>query len=67
MNEHKFTYRLLLRSLLRLSEEQLDCDVTVNADDEFFPAKLLINSCDDVLDQGHPYLQALEDINKEEN
>jgi len=53
------TYRELQEQLGRLTDEQLDCDVTVyfTESDEFLPA----TGCDsmvhdDVLDENHPYL-----------
>lgn len=59
------TYKELLEKLKRLSQEQLDSDVTVyvcdenfSFGDEFFPVNDLLTSDDsnDILDPDHPYL-----------
>ncbi len=56
------TYRELIKKLSKLSDDQLDSDVTIHTDnDEYFQAKLNISdeTCD-VLDEGHPYLAIKE-------
>lgn len=54
------TYRELLQELQKLSEEQLDCDISVYDEEaeEFFHVDhdLQIQSGNDVLGHGHPYL-----------
>ncbi len=51
------TYRDLLLRLQDLTDEQLDCDVTIHdQNDEYFPATLLFDVAGDVLDLDHPYL-----------
>jgi hypothetical protein len=59
------TYRQLQRELSRLTEFQLDCDVTIFAHQmgEFFGASLFINNGDDILDDQHPYISHI-DLNK---
>ena len=56
------TYRELQDQLTTLSEEQLDCDVTVydRHSDEFFPTGddcLMIHIGISVLEDGHPYIE----------
>ncbi len=58
------TWRELREAINKLSEEQLNTDVTVydGANDEYFPAgmsnkPLSFASETDVLDCGHPYLE----------
>ena len=53
------TYRDMLRALDLCSDEQLDCDITIELEyaDEFYPAEFRI--CDikhSVLDDGHPVI-----------
>lgn len=53
------TYRELLTALSKLTDEQLDCSVTVELEeqDEFYPVELYIcGSWQGVLDDGHPVL-----------
>lgn len=52
------TYRELIGKLIKLSEEELDQDVTVLSGNEFYPVKdsLFFNWEDDILDAGHVYL-----------
>jgi len=50
------TYRDLLRKLKTLSEEQLDMDLTLYSDGEYYPAEILLTDEDDVLDANHPYI-----------
>ena len=60
---NNLTYRELLRQLSAMSEEWLDANVTVYLEgvDEYLPIKrFLINSSDDVLDEGHPFLEIAE-------
>lgn len=64
------TYKELAEYISNLTEEQINCDVTVyvSGTDEFYslvgdyPA--LEAEADDVLDQGHPYLAVDTDINQ---
>lgn len=52
------TYRELIVKLLKYNDEQLDRDVTINADDEYFKAELAITDAnDDVFDEGQLYLR----------
>ena len=54
------TYSELLAILSELDEEQLDLNVTVNVDDEFYEAKELhIQDKDDVVRDGHPFLEII--------
>ena len=56
------TYRELLQSLTNLTNEQLDCDVTIELEfeDECFPAELRIcGDTHDLLAEGHPVIFAL--------
>ena len=56
------TYRELLQSLTNLTNEQLDCDVTIELEfeDECFPAELRIcGATNDLLAEGHPVIFAL--------
>ena len=51
------TYRDLLTRIDDLEEEQLDMDVMIDVDDEFFPAEeFKIDELADRLEDGHPYL-----------
>ena len=51
------TYRNLLNHLNDLEEEQLDMDIMVDVDDEFYPAEeFKIDEDPDRLEDGHPYL-----------
>ena len=53
------TYRELARSILNMSEEQMDSDVTVLDvhDYEFYPARhILFNIDHKELDKDHPYM-----------
>lgn len=56
-----YTYRELLNSLLKLSEEQLDCDITSYNEetDEYHAAQLtmiITNDDVDILDKDHPVI-----------
>jgi len=55
---NNLTYRSLLESLGRMSDCDLDSNVTVVLDDEFFPVSCLTTAPDSqsVLDVGHPIL-----------
>jgi len=54
------TYRDLLWHLqTNFTQDQLDCDVTIQQDNgEFFPIDLVFQDGDDILDDNHPYLAA---------
>lgn len=55
------TYRDLFNLLSKMNDENLDQNVTVEFDGEFYPAK--IGFADDnqsVLDEGHPFLAVQE-------
>ena len=54
----KMKYKVLLKRLQDLDEEQLDMDVTVRTkDDEFFAiSRMSITTETDVLDKNHPFL-----------
>lgn len=48
------TYRTLITELQKLDEDQLDCDVTIEVEnEEFFTADLVINHS-----TNHPYFSA---------
>lgn len=51
------TYRELLAILMHMRAKNLEDDVTVCVDDEYFPALIRISQEDDVLDRGHYYLE----------
>lgn len=51
------TYRELLAILMHMRAKNLEDDVTVCVDDEYFPALIRICQEDDVLDRGHYYLE----------
>jgi len=53
-----YTYRDLLDDLQVASKTQLDCTVTLEFDDEYFPACLGTSGDEsgDVLDPGHPVI-----------
>tara|TARA_B100001123_G_scaffold437414_1_gene569553 strand:+ start:462 stop:629 length:168 start_codon:yes stop_codon:yes gene_type:complete len=54
------TYSELLTALSELDEEQLDLNVTVSVDDEFYEAKdLHVQEKDDVIRDGHPFLEII--------
>ena len=62
-NSFNFTYKDLLNSLLKLSEEQLDCDITIYDEetDEYHAAQLtMIITNEDVLDTDHPVISIKE-------
>lgn len=55
------TYRQMLEALLRMSDTQLDSDITVYnlGEDEFYPAELQVagdTGDTDVLDRWHPVI-----------
>ncbi len=53
------TYGQLLEKLYKMSPAQLADDVTVcTPDNEFYPADLMVQSGDDVLHDGHLYINA---------
>lgn len=53
------TYRQLKERINKLSENQLDCDITVYKpdEDEYYPTHISVGITEenDVLDEGHPY------------
>tara|TARA_R110002051_G_scaffold163315_1_gene234685 strand:+ start:368 stop:532 length:165 start_codon:yes stop_codon:yes gene_type:complete len=50
------TYRQLLAELEQLEEDQLDMNVTVDIDEEFFNIKEVVEQeGEDRLSDGHPY------------
>lgn len=52
-----YTYRILLDDLKQFSELQLDLDVTIKAQGQFFRAGLdFVIGIDDVLDDKHPII-----------
>jgi hypothetical protein len=53
---NKQTYRELLDELKNLTKEQLDCDVTIQVEDEYYPGSLWIIDNDDILDTDHPVI-----------
>ena len=56
------TYRKLAEFLAKLTDEQLDCHVSVYQGeyDEYFPADDVdVSEGSDVLDDGHPYITLL--------
>ena len=51
------TYRDLLNKLQKLNESQLNSDITVQIDDEFYKATMyLTDNRIDILDEGHPVI-----------
>jgi len=51
------TYRDLLNKLQKLNENQLNSDITVQIDDEFYKATMyLTDNSIDILDEGHPVI-----------
>lgn len=52
----RITYEQLARYLSLLSPSQLQCDVTVQIDDEFYAADFRIYGEGDVLDENHPVI-----------
>lgn len=52
------TYRQMLEALLRMSDTQLDSDITVYnlGEDEFYPSELRVAGDDGVLDRWHPVI-----------
>jgi len=52
----RITYRQVKMYLDRLHESQLDCDLTVQIDDEFLTADFRIMAETDVLESNHPVI-----------
>jgi len=50
------TYNELIVELQALSDEQRQMNVTIQVDDEFYPASLWIIDNDNILDKGHPII-----------
>ena len=51
------TYRDLLNKLKKLNDAQLNSDITVQIDDEFYKATMyLTDNKIDILDEGHPVI-----------
>jgi hypothetical protein len=51
------TYRDLLNKLKKLNEAQLNSDITVQIDSEFYKATMyLTDNRIDILDEGHPVI-----------
>ena len=51
------TYRDLLNKLQKLNEAQLNSDITVQIDDEFYKATMYFtDNSIDILDEGHPVI-----------
>jgi len=50
------TYRELSNIISKLEQQQMDCDVTISVNDEFYPASFEIVSNDDRLDDNHPII-----------
>ena len=51
------TYRDLLNKLQKLNESQLNSDITVQIDSEFYKATMyLTDNSIDILDEGHPVI-----------
>lgn len=62
-NSFNFTYKELLNSLLKLDNQQLDCDITIFDEEsgEYRPAQLtMIITNEDVLDTDHPVISIKE-------
>ena len=54
---YRMTYRIMSSILKNLTEEQLDDDVTIHLDGEFFGrCNFAAHVGDDILDHGHVYL-----------
>jgi len=61
MKQDPITYRDLLKYLSdTIDPNNLDCHVTVCVDGEFFQAVLLESQDNDILDDTHPYLEAIQ-------
>ena len=57
-NNCMITYRELLEKLSLLSDEQLNSTVTIrDQHDEWYPGIISIQDGDDVLDDGHPFIE----------
>jgi len=51
------TYRNLLKFLNTLTDEELNMNVTIRIDSEFWPvSNAMIEDTDGILDNGHPFL-----------
>jgi hypothetical protein len=51
------TYRDLLNKLKKLNEEQLNSDITISNNDEYYKATLVFTDKQiDILDEGHPVI-----------
>ncbi len=56
------TYRELKEALAGLTEEQLNCNLTIlDPEDEYYPVSIMVSieKETDVLDAGHPVLRVL--------
>lgn len=60
MNQNPIrTYRDLLEALKGFTPEQLDSNITIEHDDEFYPAALrIVGEEQNVLDPGHPVISS---------
>lgn len=57
------TYRDLIAKLQTLSADQLDCDLTIQIKDEFYPARLDFSEEDgDILDPLSPFFVLKETV-----
>ena len=55
------TYRDLLNRLKKLNEDQLNSDITVQIDSEFYKATMYLTDKEvDILDEGHPVIASFD-------
>ena len=55
------TYRDLLNKLQKLNEEQLNSDITILNNDEYYKATLVFTDKQvDILDEGHPVIASFD-------
>ena len=55
------TYRDLLNKLQKLNEEQLNSDITILNNDEYYKATLVFtDNRVDILDEGHPVIASFD-------
>lgn len=55
------TYRQLKEALNKMTDEQLDCNLSLHDEDEYYPVEVSVkeSEADDVLDRGHPFLEVI--------
>ena len=60
MNDQPLTWGELADYIGQLDPSFLDCRVAISLDGEFLSAIILESLDDDLLDDGHPYLEILQ-------